>query len=299
MKGLIVDINRFSLNDGPGIRTTLFLKGCPLRCRWCHNPESLEPKPQLSFNREKCRNCFKCVEACPSNAHKIIYNKHLIEFSNCELHNECVRVCPNEALSIKGEEKTVDEIMDIVLRDKDYYNNSGGGLTISGGEPMMQFEFTKQILKITKENSIHTCIETCGQSQTDKYLDILEYVDLFLYDFKETDPIKHKEYTGVTNRLILQNLSALYKAGANIILRCPLIPGINDSDEHLIGIVNIYKQFPALAGIEIMPYHNLGNDKAKNIGSEDKFIFLENTSDEKKSEWINKLNSFGCTAKLG
>ncbi len=294
MKGLIVDINRFSLNDGPGIRTTVFLKGCPLKCKWCHNPESLELKPQLSFNREKCNNCFKCVEVCPSKVHQIINNKHYVDFNLCELHNDCNNVCPNEALTIIGKEKTVDEIIEIVLRDKDYYNNSGGGITISGGEPMMQFEFTKQILEGSKENSIHTCIETCGQSSTKKYLEIMEYVDLFLFDYKESDQIKHKEYTGVSNKLILQNLSALYNAGTNIILRCPLIPGINDSEDHLNGIANLYKQYPNLAGIEIMPYHNLGNDKAKKIGCEDKFVFLENTADEKISEWINKLHTSEC-----
>lgn len=299
-KGIVVDIHRFSLHDGPGIRTSIFLKGCPLHCKWCHNPEAVSPKPQLSFNAEKCKDCFECVEVCPSGAHQIINGKHKVDFGKCTLHKECVDVCPNGVLWIIGDVMNVEEIMKVVLKDKDYYSNSGGGITITGGEPMAQFEFTKELLLTAKKNNIHTCIETCGYSSTDRYLELLSLVDLFLFDFKETDPLKHKDYTGVDNKLILKNLSALYENGAKIILRCPLIPGVNDSDEHLSGIVKLAEEYPNIEGIELMPYHNIGQDKAKKIGKENEFLQQENTTSEKKDEWLDKLHAFGCeNVKLG
>ncbi|MEW6652672.1 MAG: glycyl-radical enzyme activating protein [Bacteroidota bacterium] len=298
-EGIVVDVHRFSLHDGPGIRTTVFLKGCPLKCKWCHNPEAVSYNPQISFNTEKCKDCFECVKACPAGAHQINSNKHILNFALCELHGECVKVCPNEALTIIGIKKSVTDILNIVLRDKEFYKNSGGGITISGGEPMTQFGFMKSILKSAKDNSIHTCIETCGHAPTDKYLEILDLVDIFLFDYKETDSGRHKDLTGASNNLILKNLSALYEAGAEIILRCPLIPGVNDSLEHLMGIARLYISLPYLKGIEIMPYHNIGVDKAKRIGSDNNFIRLETTEAEKK-EWLQKLKSLGCeNVKIG
>lgn len=298
--GIVVDVHRFSLHDGPGIRSTIFLKGCPLNCKWCHNPEAVSHKPQISFNPEKCMNCFECVKVCPTGAHQILNSKHVLNFNLCEVHGECVKACLNEALSIIGADKSVGDIMKIALRDKEYYKNSGGGITISGGEPMTQFEFTKSILKSAKSNSIHTCIETCGHAPTERFLEIIDLVDVFLFDYKETDTIRHKNFTGVSNDLILKNLTALYEAGAEIILRCPLIPGVNDSFEHLACIAAIYKSFPNLKGIEIMSYHNIGIDKAKRIGSENDFINLETTDADKKNEWLEELKSLGCDiVKIG
>jgi pyruvate formate lyase activating enzyme len=298
--GIVVDVHRFSLHDGPGIRTTIFLKGCPLNCKWCHNPEAVSYKPQISFNTEKCKDCFECVKVCPTGAHQIKNNRHILNFELCELHGECVKVCPNEALTIIGTSKSVSDIMNLVMRDIEYYKNSTGGITISGGEPMTQFEFTKSILRSAKDNSIHTCIETCGHAPTDRYLEILDLVDIFLFDYKETNPAKHKDFTGASNDLILKNLTVLYEAGANIILRCPLIPGVNDSIEHLMGIASLYKSLPNLSGIEIMSYHNIGVDKAKKIGSESEFIQVETTESDKKNEWLVELKSLGCeNVKIG
>jgi pyruvate formate lyase activating enzyme len=297
--GIVVDAHRFSLHDGPGIRTTIFLKGCPLSCKWCHNPEAVSYKPQLSFNSEKCTNCFECVTACPSGVHKIFDNKHVVSFEMCVLNQACVKACPNEALSIIGSTKSIGDIFKIVLSDKEFYSNSGGGITISGGEPMTQFEFTKSILILAKENSIHTCIETCGHAPTERYLEILDLVDLFLFDYKETDKSRHKDFTGVSNELILKNLSVIYDSGAKIILRCPLIPGVNDSEDHFAGIVELSRKFPNIEGIEIMSYHNIGIDKAEKIGMKGKYFVGETVLDIQKNEWIKKLNSYGCPAKLG
>ncbi len=293
--GVIVDIQRFSLHDGPGIRTTVFLKGCPLSCKWCHNPEAIAHRPQLSFNPDKCTNCFKCVDACSAGVHFIVANKHHVDFSKCQLSGNCVAACSNEALSIIGKTKTVDEIMSVVMLDRDFYSNSGGGVTVSGGEPMTQFEFTKVLLEACKSNGIHTALDTCGHVPTDRYLAILPYVDLFLYDFKETDSNRHRYYTGVSNTLILKNLEALYNAGAKILLRCPIIPGFNDTEGHFQGIRDISLRYPNLAGIEIMPYHNMGVSKARRIGAESYFVNLKTAEKEVSRRWIGQLASLGCS----
>ncbi|MCK9280960.1 MAG: glycyl-radical enzyme activating protein [Melioribacteraceae bacterium] len=298
--GIIVDIQRFSIHDGPGIRTTVFLKGCPLNCKWCHNPEAINYNIQLSFNREKCLDCFKCISVCPSSVHFERAGKHEVNFSECNLSGRCLTVCPNKALTLTGKVRTVDKIIELILRDKDYYNNSGGGVTISGGEPMTQFQFTKQILKACKENEIHTTLDTCGHAPSDRYLDIMPYVDLFLYDFKESDFQKHKEYTGVYNDLIQKNFNLLYDNGAKIILRCPIVPGFNDTEKHFHAISDIYRKFTKLHGIEIMPYHNIGLDKARKIGAEQNFISVDTTDKVKSREWISALTKYGIkNIKLG
>lgn len=293
--GLISDIQRFSLYDGPGIRTTVFLKGCPLDCKWCHNPETKSYKPQISFSADKCADCFKCVEACPTGTHYIEDGKHKLNFAACELSGECITACPNDALKIIGQEESIDEVMNVVLRDKDYYKNSGGGLTVSGGEPMNQFTFTRNLLHTAKLNGIHTALETCGFAPLNRFMDIKHLVDLFLFDYKETDTSKHKDYTGVDNKVILENLKKLHDEGANIILRCPIIPGLNDREDHFKGIARLAKELPNLEGIELMPYHDIGRDKAASIGMENEYYNLEPATDEMKHRWLNKLQNYDCS----
>jgi glycyl-radical enzyme activating protein len=293
--GVVVDIQRFSLHDGPGIRTTVFLKGCPLSCKWCHNPEAIHHRPQLSFNPDKCMNCGRCVDACGSGVHSIVDARHHVDFSRCTLAGECVAACPNDALSIIGKTMTVEEILAVVLRDKDYYANSGGGVTVSGGEPMTQFEFTRALLQACKGAGIHTTLDTCGHVPTDRYREVLPLVDFFLYDYKETDTEKHRYYTGVSNALILKNLEMLSQANARIILRCPVVPGFNDTGDHFRGIRDLSLRFPNLAGIEIMPYHNMGMDKARRIGSGAKFLNLKTAEKDISSQWLAQLASLGCS----
>lgn len=290
--GLISDIQRFSLHDGPGIRTTVFLKGCPLNCKWCHNPETQISKPQLSFSADKCLNCFKCVEVCPTGAHYIKDEQHKVNFSTCELSGECVSVCPNDALKIIGKENSVNETLETVLRDKEYYKNSGGGLTISGGEPMNQFSFTRDLLQLAKLNGIHTILETCGFAPKNRYLEIIHLVDLFLYDYKETDPVKHKEFTGVDSKVIIDNLKMLHNNGAKVILRCPIIPSVNDRDDHFEGIAELVSQLPNLISVELMAYHDIGRDKAVKVGRDNEYYHIENATEEMKNEWLKKLNEF-------
>lgn len=248
---LIFDIQRFSLHDGPGIRTTVFLKGCPLQCVWCHNPESQSFEKETMVAQEKG-------------------NKKIVGYT-----------------------KSISEIIKELEKDKEYYKKEGG-LTVSGGEPMAHYEFTKRLLIEAKKRDIHTCVDTAGYASKKEFKEILPFVDIFLYDFKITDPAKHKKLTGVDNKLILRNLKFLHDYGAYIILRCPLIPGINDDLEHLQGIANLYKRLPGIKKIQIMAYHNAGKSKYKHLGKEYKLINLQSASSNKIEEWINRLIELGC-----
>lgn len=296
MQGIVFDIQRFSLNDGPGIRTTVFLKGCFLKCKWCHNPESQSLKPQLSFNSEKCLHCFECVKVCPNNAHGIDENnKHFVKWNLCDVLGKCIDVCPTGALKLVGNNQEIDDIILEVMKDKKYYDKTGGGITISGGEPLVQFEFTKKLLSKAKNKGLQTILDTCGYADKNHYKEIIPYVDIFLFDYKLTNDDEHKKYTGASNKIILGNLDFLYKSGASIILRCPLIPDVNDSYNHLEGIKNIIKQYPLLKSVEIMPYHNMGRDKSGRIGQEFELTTVRNANEKDKQRWKDYFIQNNCT----
>ena len=258
--GMIFDLLRFSLNDGPGIRTTVFLKGCPLSCLWCHNPESQRFEPQLSYDASRCIECGQCA-VCPENAHAFRPD-HEVDFSHCNACGLCVSTCPSKALKIYGYEATADEIIKIAMRDKVYYETSGGGITISGGEPLAQPEFTLEILKKAKDKNLHTTIETSGHAPAETLAQMMPFTDLFLYDYKAEGRL-HKELTGVENTLIVRNLKFLCEHGANIILRCPVVFGLNENPDVLDALV---KMFPQIKSVELLPYHSLGVKKARSIG---------------------------------
>lgn len=265
MTGRVFNIQKFCINDGPGIRTTVFFKGCPLRCKWCHNPESNRISPELLFSSDKCVLCRKCETVCENGAH-IFSPLHTIERSLCALCGNCVKICPVDAFEIAGKEVTADEVIKAVLADKEFFEDSGGGLTLSGGEPFMQFDFLAEVLRKAKENSLHTCVETCGFCDEEKLIEASAYIDIFLFDYKLTDNTLHKKYTGVGNEKILSNLRALDKNGSAIILRCPIIPGVNDTDEHFKGIADTANSLHNILRIEIAPYHELGISKSMRLG---------------------------------
>jgi len=214
MTGMIFDIQKFSIHDGPGIRTTVFLKGCPLRCLWCHNPEGVSPHRQVSFTPDRCIGCGYCFQHCPRGLHKMVDEKHVLEREGCAVCGKCAEACYAEALEVIGREASVEEVVEEVLRDKPFYETSGGGMTLSGGEPLLQIDFTEALLKRAKELGLHCCVETSGFGAFENLARIAPCVDLFLYDVKETDNERHIELTGVPNTTILANLRTLHDEGS-------------------------------------------------------------------------------------
>ena len=254
MKATIFNIQQLSFVDGPGIRTTVFFKGCNLNCSWCHNPESQAFKPQMMLYREKCTGCGKCKEKCRYRC------------ENCDLCGKCTIYCPANAKEVCGKDYTVDDIFRKIEKGRVYYENTDGGVTFSGGECMLQIDFLREILKKCKEHGIHTAVDTAGYVLFDHFEQILPFTDLFLYDVKVFDTQKHKEYTGVGNELILENLKKLFAAKANIWIRIPVIPGVNDSVEEMRRIKTYLQECGTPQKIELLPYHALGEHKYRAFG---------------------------------
>jgi len=247
-KAIIFDIERNSFVDGPGIRTTVFFKGCNLKCAWCHNPESQEFKPQMMFYKDKCKGCGKCLDVC-------------VNPDSCILCGKCELFCLTDARKICGKEYTVDEVFNEIIKDKTYYDNSGGGVTFSGGECMLQIDFLCNILKKCKENGIHTAVDTAGHIPFESFEKILPYTDLFLYDIKVFDAQMHKKYVGVDNKLILENLKKLFKAKAKIWIRIPVVSGVNDNINEIRSIKDYIYSVGLPKKVELLPYHSMGENK--------------------------------------
>lgn len=293
LQGIIFDIQRFSLHDGPGIRTTVFFKGCPLRCVWCSNPESQNPQPQLAFIAKNCGHCLACVDVCPHGAHRQEDSRHRWVLGCCRSCFKCVAVCPHDALRQIGRQMTIEEIMSVVRKDHRYYQKSGGGLTLSGGEPMEQAEFNLALLRQAKAEGFHTCVETTG-CMTSKVLgELVEFVDLFLYDVKLFDDDLHQAFTGASAELILANLRWLHLHQAAVVLRCPTIPQINDGDDHFWQIAQLCQQMPNIQAVEVMAYHDYGRSKAADIGMTWQMT-QASVDDEQSSRWIARLQEMGC-----
>lgn len=290
MEGNIFDIQRFCVHDGPGIRTTVFFKGCPLRCIWCHNPESQKREVSLAYYAHKCVSCGACTVACTQNCHKITDKKHVFERYGCVYCGKCASACSVGAIELLGRKATVSEILDEVLRDKTFYKNSGGGMTVSGGEPLMQGQFLTELLKGAKDQGIHTCIETCGFASKDTVREVAKYTDVFLFDIKETNDTRHKELTGVPFTPIKENLMLLNSLGARIVLRCPLVPDINTREAHFDGIAKIASSLDNLAEVNVMAYHLLGNGKYDALEMENKMSGHAAMTDEQKKECIDKIS---------
>jgi len=266
--GRVFNIQKFSLHDGPGIRTTVFLKGCPLRCRWCDNPESWLPEPELGFSRSLCDKCGKCLPACTEGAISLDEDgMPQIDRKRCTVCEMCVTACPREALAIYGKSYTAQEVFQTVYQDAHFYRGSGGGVTFSGGEPLLQPSFVVDVCRLCHEAHIHTAMETSGYADSAALKDILPHIDLLFYDLKHMDPDKHTELTGQSNSRILDNASLAVRSGANIWFRIPLIPGINDTPQNIHNTSLFARELLGeSAFIELMPYHPLGAGKYEATG---------------------------------
>lgn len=289
MKTLVLDIQKCSIHDGPGLRTTVFLKGCPLRCAWCHNPESQRFEKQLRYFREKCQSCRQCEQACEQQVHHIYEDgKHTVDFEKCIQCGKCMTVCKAKALQFVGQEMSVEQVMEVIREDVAFYKRSKGGVTITGGEPLSHPEFVSELLRCCKEEGIHTCIETSGVGRREALEQIAPYVDLFLVDYKLTDDVKHREYVGCSNKQVVQTLDDLEARHKTVILRCPIIPNVNDDEVHLSGIAAIKAHYQMIDKVELMAYHNIGISKAHQIGMIQ--CSYEVPNPQKITDWQEKLN---------
>ncbi len=277
--GTIFDIKRYAINDGPGIRTAVFFKGCPLRCWWCHNPEGQVKTPQLMYRANRCKTTGACLSACPQGAIRLD-GISVTDWALCDQCGKCAVVCYAGAREMVGRSVSSRELRDEIRRDVPFYDQSGGGVTMTGGEPMYQLKFLKEILQRCTEQGIRTAVDTSGATSWENFAVILPLVDLFLYDVKVMDDTRHKRYTSVSNRRILDNLQQLAEAEAHIIVRIPLVPGCNDDEQNLEACALFLARLPTLEGVQVMPYHDIGRAKYEALGMEYKLDEIQPASAE-------------------
>jgi pyruvate formate lyase activating enzyme len=298
IEGIVFDIQGFSIHDGPGIRTLVFLKGCHLRCPWCSNPESQRFEPELFFHPERCIGCHKCLQICPQGAIRILDGNLSFNRSLCQNCGKCSRVCYAEARVMKGRQMTADQVVEEVLKDDLFYLNSGGGVTLGGGEPLAQADFAAEILMKCKKKGLHTTIETAGYVPWPQIEKVLPYTDLFVYDVKHMDPGKHSNIIGVDNQLILANLERLLGANKQVVACTPLIPGFNDTVRQIRAIARHVGRL-GIGEIHLLPYHRFGAGKYHLLGSPYPFQGKEELS-EKKGEALKESATLeGLCVKFG
>ncbi len=294
--GTIFNIQKFCLHDGDGIRTNVFLKGCPLKCIWCHNPEGLFRTVSLSFTASRCTLCGRCLRVCP--ARRIEDGALKIDREQCTHCGRCVDVCLNDANELLGKEVSADEVMSDVLKDRMFYERSGGGLTVSGGEPSYQPEFTLELLKRAKAENIGIAIETCGAGPRWFFEKAADLGTTFLYDLKCMDPERHRELTGADNKTILDNLDYLFSRGADVVIRLPMIPGMNDRDEDIGALCAFLKEHVGkYRYAEIMPYHTLGTGKDRKLGNEPRYE-AKAADEEDKKRWRARFEENGVQVRI-
>lgn len=299
IRGLISDIQRYSIHDGPGIRTLVFLKGCPLECLWCSNPESRKSSPEMLYSKIKCKRCDSCLSVCTPKAIEDIEGTKVIDRSICDICGKCVEACPNEAIEIAGRSMTVEEVMREVEKDVVFYRTSGGGITLSGGESLYQPEFSTALLQECHNRGLHTAVETCGFQAWDTLSKILPYTDLILYDLKCMDPTQHMLFTGVNNRIILENARKLALAKIPMIFRLPIIPGYNDSGADIKAAAEFIVTLDRVEEVELLPYHRLGEAKYQKLGIQYKLEGVSPPSIDHMQEISLIIESYGLEPHIG
>ncbi len=299
MDGIVFDIKRYAIHDGPGIRTTVFLKGCPLRCDWCQNPESRELASQISIRASRCIRCGACTEVCAHGNHTPVSDVPEVNDAACVKCGACVEACPTGTRSLVGRPLSVSRVLAEIDKDRLFYEESGGGVTFSGGEPLLQAKFLLKCLEACKRNDIHTAVDTCGYASADDLLDCAAFTDLFLYDLKVIDQRRHEELLGVSNALILENLKLLDSRGHLIWIRLPLIPGVNDDDENLAAIAEVVGALKSFPPVCLLPYHRIGSDKYDRLGLRYSMQEIEPPTIQRLSRVAERLSALGLHVTVG
>lgn len=297
---LIFDIKRYSINDGPGIRATIFFKGCPLNCQWCHNPESISPKVQKLFTAAKCIGCGECCRVCPVDACSLTPDGVVTDGDLCTLCGKCAEVCPTLATEMSGRYYSVAELLEVVKKERPFFDQSGGGVTFSGGEPLLYPEFLIEVLEACGRQGVHRAVDTSGFVKKETLLEVAQHTDLFLYDLKMLDAEKHKRYTGVDNRLILDNLAALAEYGAEVQVRIPLIGGVNDDDDSVAAMATYIADLPGeKRAVSILPFHDVARGKDEKLGQERDLAALYEPGSDALQKVIDVFAGYGLTATIG
>ncbi len=300
MKGFIFDIKHFAIHDGPGIRVNVFLKGCPLHCLWCHNPEGVSFKPELMLMPNRCARCGDCIRACRYGAlSQKAEGLVVADREKCVLCGDCVMACSRQAIEIAGREWSVEEVVAEVEKDRIFFEQSGGGVTLTGGEPMAQPQFVESLLEAFRQRGLHTALDTSGYGPEEILLRLTDMADLILFDLKIMDDKKHKEYTGVSNRFILSNLKALDNLGKPVWIRWPLIPGVNDDEANLASMVDFLLGLKSVQMINVLPYHKGGVEKFRRLGREKEFAIFDPPDPEKVDKAVDYFKKKGFKVKRG
>lgn len=300
-RGVVFNIQHYSIHDGPGIRTTVFMKGCALRCQSCQNPESQSPRPELFFNVDRCRGCGECVAACPEQAIELVDGRSRTDRTRCRTSGECVKVCPNDARSLMGGDVSAGEVFDRVAADAIFYERSNGGMTLSGGEPLAQPDFAVSLLRLCRDAAIHTTVDTCGYAGWQTARRVFALAGLVLYDFKHMDPVAHRQWTGASNELILENARRLrHELSVPMRARVPVVPGFNDSVDNLRATARfVATELGESVVVHLLPYHRLGEAKCDRLGRTNPIAGIEPPDESRMFELQQLVQSFGVTALVG